>query len=127
MQHHTLETIYTLLSASNSPKQNIGVEIKKLLPFIAQLAPQNYLEHYQELIVLIQQIEQATQLKQLAPKTVIGVGGGFSAGKSRFINSLLGIEALPEALEPCTAVATYLSASRQEQTHALNLLNHHIS
>ena len=127
MQHHTLETIYTLLSASNSPKQNLGVEIKKLLPFIAQLDPQNYLEHYQELIILIQQIEQATQLKQLAQKTVIGVGGGFSAGKSRFINSLLGIEALPEALEPCTAVATYLSASHQEQTHALNLLNHHIS
>lgn len=127
MQHHTLETIYTLLSASNSPKQNLGVEIKKLLPFIAQLDPQNYLEHYQELIILIQQIEQVTQLKQLAHKTVIGVGGGFGAGKSRFINSLLSIEALPEALEPCTAVATYLSASHQEQTHALNLLNHHIS
>ena len=31
MQHHTLETIYTLLSASNSPKQNLGVEIKKFV------------------------------------------------------------------------------------------------
>lgn len=127
MQHHTLETIYTLLSASTTPKQNIRVEIKKLLPLIAQLDPINYLDYYQEIILLIQQIEQKTQQKQIAEKTIIGVGGGFSAGKSRFINSLLAIEALPEALEPCTAVATYLSASQQEQTHALNLLNHHIS
>lgn len=127
MQHHTLETIYTLLSASTTPKQNIRVEIKKLLPLIAQLDPINYFDYYQEIILLIQQIEQKTQQKQIAEKTIIGVGGGFSAGKSRFINSLLAIEALPEALEPCTAVATYLSASQQEQTHALNLLNHHIS
>lgn len=127
MQHHTLETIYTLLSASTTPKQNIRVEIKKLLPLIAQLEPINYLDYYQEIMLLIQQIEQETQQKQIAEKTIIGVGGGFSAGKSRFINSLLAIEALPEALEPCTAVATYLSASQQEQTHALNLLNHHIS
>ncbi|MFW1755325.1 dynamin family protein [Acinetobacter wanghuae] len=127
MQHHTLETIYTLLSASTTPKQNIRVEIKKLLPLIAQLDPINYLDYYQEIMLLIQQIEQETQQKQTAEKTIIGVGGGFSAGKSRFINSLLAIEALPEALEPCTAVATYLSASQQEQTHALNLLNHHIS
>lgn len=127
MQHHTLETIYTLLSASTTPKQNIRVEIKKLLPLIAQLDPINYLDYYQEIIFLIQQIEQKTQQKQITEKTIIGVGGGFSAGKSRFINSLLAIEALPEALEPCTAVATYLSASQQEQTHALNLLNHHIS
>jgi len=127
MQHHTLETIYTLLSASTTPKQNIRVEIKKLLPLIAQLDPINYLDYYQEIMLLIQQIEQETQQKQIAEKTIIGVGGGFSAGKSRFINSLLAIEALPEALEPCTAVATYLSASQQEQTHALNLLNHHIS
>ncbi|QUY37628.1 dynamin family protein [Acinetobacter junii] len=126
MQHHTLETIYTLLSASNTPKQNIAVEIKKLLPLIAQVDPENYSKNYRELMLLIQQIEQEMQQKQLTEKTIVGVGGGFGAGKSRFINSLLGIEVLPEALEPCTAVATYLSASTLEQTHALNLLNHHI-
>lgn len=126
MQHHTLETIYTLLSASNPPKQNIGVEIKKLLPLITQVDPENYSKNYRELMLLIQQIEQEMQQKQLTEKTIVGVGGGFSAGKSRFINSLLGIEVLPEALEPCTAVATYLSASTLEQTHALNLLNHRI-
>ena len=69
MQHHTLETIYTLLSASTTPKQNIRVEIKKLLPLIAQLDPINYLDYYQEIILLIQQIEQKTQQKQITEKT----------------------------------------------------------
>lgn len=44
----------------------------------------------------------------LANKTVIGVGGAFSAGKSRFLNSLTGTGLLPEDLGPCTVIPTYL-------------------
>ena len=40
----------------------------------------------------------------------MGIGGGFSAGKSRFLNSLLGMNVLPEGLGPTTAVPTVLAA-----------------
>lgn len=44
----------------------------------------------------------------LANRIVVGVGGAFSAGKSRFLNSLSGTSLLPEDLGPCTVIPTYL-------------------
>jgi len=44
----------------------------------------------------------------LANRNVVGVGGAFSAGKSRFLNSLAGTALLPEDLGPCTVIPTYL-------------------
>jgi GTPase Era involved in 16S rRNA processing len=50
----------------------------------------------------------------LSGKTVVGVGGMFSAGKSSFLNSLTGIELLPSDQQKCTAVATYMVAGTHE-------------
>jgi hypothetical protein len=44
----------------------------------------------------------------LANRIVVGIGGAFSAGKSRFLNSLSGATLLPEDLGPCTVIPTYL-------------------
>jgi len=44
----------------------------------------------------------------LANRIVVGIGGAFSAGKSRFLNSLTGTDLLPEDLGPCTVIPTYL-------------------
>ncbi|MBV5330142.1 MAG: dynamin family protein [Chlorobium sp.] len=52
-------------------------------------------------------VEQA-QLTQLRQKNVVGVGGRFSAGKSRFLNAITGMKLLPTDQSPTTAVATYL-------------------
>ena len=126
MQQNTLDTIYTLLAAVKSPQYDIHAEIKKLFPLLAQVDPHNYHKHYEQLVSLAQQIEHIAGRGELQHKTVIGVGGGFSAGKSRFINSFLSIDKLPEALEPCTAVATYVSWNSIERMQALNLFNHHV-
>lgn len=126
MQQNTLNTICTLLSAAKSPQYNIHAEIKKLFPLLAQVDPHNYHKHYEQLVSLAQQIEHVAGRGELQHKTIIGVGGGFSAGKSRFINSFLSIDKLPEALEPCTAVATYVSWNSVESMQALNLFNHYV-
>ncbi|GAA7552036.1 hypothetical protein MMM130_11380 [Helicobacter pylori] len=48
-------------------------------------------------------------------KTMVAVGGGFSAGKSTFLNNLLGLKLkLPEDTLPTTAIPTYCFKGKKE-------------
>lgn len=62
-----------------------------------------------ELQALEESLENLALFPDLAKKTIVGVGGGFSAGKSRFLNTLLGIDLLPESLEPTTAIPSFIT------------------
>ncbi len=84
-------------------------------------------QSYRELIELEQSLEDLVAFPDLANKTVIGVGGGFSAGKSRFLNTLLGVDLLPESLEPTTAIPSYLAYSEQASITALNSFSQQIN
>lgn len=75
---------------------------------------------YRELQALERSLEDLVAFPNLANKTVIGLGGGFSAGKSRFLNSLLGVDLLPESLEPTTAIPSYIVRGEREAVVALN-------
>ena len=47
-------------------------------------------------------------------KAIVGLGGKFSAGKSKFINSLLNVdELLPENQNPTTSIATYIVQGKE--------------
>lgn len=48
------------------------------------------------------------RLPMLRGKPVVGIGGAYSAGKSRFLNSITGLDNLPEDQGPTTAIGTYL-------------------
>ncbi|GAA7381919.1 hypothetical protein ID0624_11490 [Helicobacter pylori] len=51
----------------------------------------------------------------LFQKTIVAVGGGFSAGKSTFLNNLLGLKLkLPEDMNPTTAIPTYCLKGQRE-------------
>ncbi|WP_240657297.1 dynamin family protein [Helicobacter pylori] len=51
----------------------------------------------------------------LFQKTMVAVGGGFSAGKSTFLNNLLGLKLkLPEHIDPTTAIPTYCLKGKRE-------------
>ncbi|GAA8744400.1 hypothetical protein HpDR98_10070 [Helicobacter pylori] len=48
-------------------------------------------------------------------KNMVAVGGGFSAGKSTFLNNLLGLKLkLPEHMDPTTAIPTYCLKGQRE-------------
>lgn len=124
MQVDILSTIYTLLADnnSNSAPPSLVIEMYDLLPSIAVIDPENYISHREHLESLTRHIEHLLT-HAATSKISIGIGGGFSTGKSRFINTLLGLDILPEAIEPCTAVATYLTHSESDHTEALNIFN----
>lgn len=117
-----LDTLIYLLEFV-PPSLDILGQLKKLLPSLAILDNAHYAEHYEKIQQISQRLEEEITDSQIADTLTVGFGGGFSAGKSRFINSLLGIEVLPEALEPCTAVATYLSQGDSEHFMAQNVFH----
>ncbi|GHR08171.1 GTPase [Helicobacter pylori] len=67
----------------------------------------------------LQEIKKELQLVASYPslfqKNMVAVGGGFSAGKSSFLNNLLGLKLkLPEDNDPTTAIPTYCFKDRRE-------------
>jgi TPR repeat protein len=79
-----------------------------------------------ELAAIGESIEELALFPDLANKVVVGIGGSFSAGKSRFLNTLLGIAMLPEGLGPTTAIPTCL-ADGGPAVRAQNLMNRMVS
>lgn len=79
-----------------------------------------------ELAAIGESIEELALFPDLANKLVVGIGGGFSAGKSRFLNTLVGIDMLPEGPGPTTAIPTCL-ADGAAAIRAQNLINRMVS
>ena len=71
---------------------------------------------------LSDQIVEYKKIKLLTNKTVVGVGGRFSAGKSAFINSLLNNSGdeivLPENQNPTTSIPTYKLSGEENKIQA---------
>ncbi|GAA7606601.1 acyl carrier protein [Helicobacter pylori] len=70
-------------------------------------------------LLMLQEIQKELQLvagyPSLFHKNMVAVGGGFSAGKSTFLNNLLGLKLkLPEDTLPTTAIPTYCFKGKKE-------------
>ncbi|WP_423786930.1 dynamin family protein [Helicobacter pylori] len=70
-------------------------------------------------LLALQEIKKELQLVASYPslfhKNMVAVGGGFSAGKSTFLNNLLGLKLkLPEHIDPTTAIPTYCLKGKRE-------------
>ncbi|GAA9619524.1 hypothetical protein HpVa122_12500 [Helicobacter pylori] len=71
-----------------------------------------------EIVLLeLQEIKKELQLVASYPslfqKSMVAVGGGFSAGKSSFLNNVLGLK-LPIGLDKTTAIPTYCLKGERE-------------
>ena len=62
---------------------------RQIMSTLSELNLSNALDLSQQFMKLSDQIMEYQKIKLLKGKTIIGIGGQFSAGKSRFINSLL--------------------------------------
>ncbi len=70
-------------------------------------------------LLTLQEIKKELQLVASYPslfqKSMVAVGGGFSTGKSTFLNQLLGLKLkLPENINPTTAIPTYCLKGKKE-------------
>ncbi len=87
----------------------IRKKINSLFKLIKEESINNELEYYNSFINLFGRLSEREKLRKIGNKTVISLGGEFSAGKSNFINSIANINGLlPEAQSPTTSIPTYI-------------------
>lgn len=58
-------------------------------------------------------------LPELADKVIVGIGGAFSAGKSSFLNGILGQKILSVEIDPTTSIPTYLIHGEHQKIKAV--------
>lgn len=73
-----------------------------------------------KLSMLSDKLLEKKKYEKLKDKSVVGIGGKFSAGKSKFINSILKAEEelLPEDQNPTTSIPTYIVYDKNEEISA---------
>ncbi|MGL2827476.1 acyl carrier protein [Helicobacter pylori] len=124
--HHNtegLEERYDLIARIlNAKTNNEGLEEYQSIldnEFLEFASGVDSLKEKEIALLTLQEIKKELQLAASYPslfqKTIVAVGGGFSAGKSTFLNNLLGLKLkLPEHIDPTTAIPTYCLKGKKE-------------
>lgn len=124
--HHNtegLEECYDLIARIlNAKMENEGLEEYQSVldnEFLEFASGVDSLKEKEIALLMLQEIKKELQLVASYPslfqKTIVAVGGGFSAGKSTFLNNLLGLKLkLPEDMNPTTAIPTYCLKGKKE-------------
>ncbi|EJB28401.1 acyl carrier protein [Helicobacter pylori NQ4200] len=124
--HHNtegLEERYDLIARIlNAKIENEGLEEYQSVldnEFLEFASGVDSLKEKEIALLMLQEIQKELQLVASYPslfqKTIVAVGGGFSAGKSTFLNNLLGLKLkLPEDIDPTTAIPTYCLKGKKE-------------
>lgn len=60
---------------------------------------------------------------KLIGKNIVALGGGFSSGKSSFLNALMGKSVLPEDIDPSTSVPTYILKGEKHDVMGINVFD----
>ncbi|MFP6203651.1 dynamin family protein [Helicobacter pylori] len=124
--HHNTEGLkerYDLIARIlNAKTNNEGLEeYQQILDneFLEFASGVDSLKEKEIALLMLQEIKKELQsvasYPSLFQKTIVAVGGGFSAGKSTFLNNLLGLKLkLPEDMNPTTAIPTYCLKGKRE-------------
>ncbi|QTO99345.1 acyl carrier protein [Helicobacter pylori] len=126
--HHNTEPVgleehYDLIARIlNAKTSNEGLEEYQSIlanEFLEFASGVDSLKEKEIALLMLQEIQKELQLVASYPslfqKTIVAVGGGFSAGKSTFLNNLLGLKLkLPEDMDPTTAIPTYCLKGKRE-------------
>ncbi|GHR90570.1 GTPase [Helicobacter pylori] len=124
--HHNTEGLkerYDLIARIlNAKIENEGLEEYQSVldnEFLEFASGVDSLKEKEIALLTLQEIKKELQLVASYPslfqKTIVAVGGGFSTGKSAFLNNLLGLKLkLPEYMNPTTAIPTYCLKGKRE-------------
>lgn len=100
-------------------KRKIEYKINKLFSLFSEVTIENKTELYNRFLDLCSRLSERQKIQKLQDKVVVSFGGKVSAGKSKFINTISGIEdKLPVDQKTTTAIPTYIIKARENQIHA---------
>lgn len=95
--------------------------IFKILPdTLGKNAPSNFPELYFDFKHEYERFKEFILYEKLIGKNIIALGGGFSSGKSSFLNSIIGSDILPYDITPSTSVPAYLVNGEEISAYGIN-------
>lgn len=80
---------------------------------------------YAQLDDVLERMAEIRLAPRVASRNICAVAGGFSSGKSSFLNALMGTEdLLPTRITPTTAIPTFIF-NLKDSDQSVNVFNHH--
>jgi small GTP-binding protein len=111
-----LPFVKRLLSVRESASKfrQIELQIRRVEELLDNASYQGEIELFANIKRLSKRFKLDKYEALLDKRSVVGVGGQFSSGKSCFLNSILGSDYLPEGINPTTSIETYITAGKGE-------------
>lgn len=89
-------------------------------------APEDFYELYMDFKSEYDKFRDFILYDKLIGKNVVSLGGGFSSGKSSFLNALMEKNVLPADIDPSTSVPTYIVAGEAHDVAAINVFDNKV-
>lgn len=96
---------------------------KKIPDTLKKNAPEDFYELYTEFKSHFEKFRDFILYDKLIGKNIVALGGGFSSGKSSFLNALMGKNVLPADIDPSTSVPTYIVSGEQHSVMGINVFD----
>ena len=102
----------------------IEVIINKKIPdTLKKNAPVDFYELYLYFKSEYEKFRDFILYDKLIGKNIIALGGGFSSGKSSFLNAILGKQVLPADIDPSTSVPTFIVQGEKHEVMGINVFD----
>lgn len=86
-------------------------------------APEDFYELYTDFKSEYEKFRDFILYDKLIGKNIVALGGGFSSGKSSFLNALMGKRVLPADIDPSTSVPTYIVKGEKHEVMGINVFD----
>lgn len=96
---------------------------KKIPDTLKNNAPEDFYELYTDFKSEYEKFRDFILYDKLIGKNIVALGGGFSSGKSSFLNTLMGKRVLPADIDPSTSVPTYIVKGNKHEVMGINVFD----
>ena len=96
---------------------------EKIPDTLKKNAPEDFYELYTDFKSEYEKFRDFILYDRLIGKNIVALGGGFSSGKSSFLNALMGKRVLPADIDPSTSVPTYIVRGEKHDVSGINVFD----
>ena len=96
---------------------------KRIPDVLGKNAPEDFYELYTDFKSEYDKFRDFILYDKLIGKNVVALGGGFSSGKSSFVNTLMDKQVLPADIDPSTSVPTYIVRGDKHEVMGVNVFD----
>lgn len=96
---------------------------KKIEIAVKDNAPPDFHVLYADFKAEYEKFKDFILYDQLISKNIIALGGGFSSGKSSFLNAIMGKPVLPSDIDPSTSIPTYIVTGQKHHLSGINVFD----